>query len=120
MAELKVARYGQLNIVRTALFATFGGVFAYLQSSTLGVLLGMAKGHFVPAAFVTWSIWGKARVARPHLRHAKTLPAYGAPSGASLLPYSVARNADWQLLGTFAEPKHVGLYATGFDLPWVP
>ena len=115
-AQMQPKSYTALIISYSVLALLFGASFAYLGLGSLGLLLGVAAGMWIPSLVLTAKVWFKfdAQLFSPAL--AQKLFFYGLPLAASFLLDQITNVSDRYMLAWFSGEAEAGRYAVGYDL----
>jgi O-antigen/teichoic acid export membrane protein len=115
-SQLAPKRYGLLAMAKAVLSLTLGGLLAYLGLGAPGLMVGVALGTLLPAAWATARDWRGLRLSLVDKELVRQLVRYGLPLTAIFALNFVISSSDRFLLGWLQGSAAAGVYAVGYDL----
>ncbi len=115
-ARLLVGRYVLYTIARTVIASIFGAWFAWVGWGAEGILIGGIIGVLVPSLFLSFELWLKAQISRPHVDDMGDMIRFGMPLALGFAVGAFILVTDRVLIEIFLGVYLLGIYGAAYQI----
>ena len=115
-ARLLVFRYVLYTIARTVIASIFGAWFAWIGWGAEGILIGGIIGVLIPSLFLSFELWLKAQISRPHVDDMSHMIRFGMPLALGFAVGAFILVTDRVLIEIFLGVYLLGIYGAAYQI----